>query len=170
MATRVPRHALIFMASSARLAAKHGLKKGLRRAAAKANPTLLAIEAAVSVVDAVSSYLNLRAAREHRDGLQKLIPYEEERLRLERQQLREQLDLAKEAIEQREDIQRRIGELALACSRVCRTTWDELEAIRSSELPDLEAFDSQLQSLENAWTDFCHVLKNYNETSVQTEE
>ncbi len=164
MATRVPRHALVFMASSAKLAAKHGLKKGLTRV--PANPTLLAIEAVVSVADAVSSYLNLRAAREHRDGLQKVIPYEEERLRLERKQLREQLNLAKEAIKQRKDIQRRIGELALACSRVCRTTWDELEAIRSSELPDLEAFDSQLQSLENAWTDFCHVLKNYSETSV----
>ncbi len=170
MATHVPRHALTFMASSARLAAKHGLKTGLTRAAAKANPALLAIEAAVSVADAVSSYLNLRAAREHRDGLQKFIPYEEKRLRLERQQLGEQLDLAKEAIKQRKDIQKRLGELVLACSCVYRTTLDELEAIRSSELPDLEAFDRQLQSLEGAWTDFRHGLKNYNETSVQTEE
>ena len=161
MTTRVPRHALIFMASSARLAAKHGLK-GLTRAPAKANPTLLVIEAVGSVVDAVDSYLQLRAARERRDGLHKLIPYEEEWLRLERQQLRKQLDL----IEQRKDIQRRIGELALVCSRVCRTTWDELEAIRSSELPDLEAFDRQLQSLEGAWTEFHHALQNYHETSV----
>lgn len=170
MATRVPRHALIFMESSARLAAKHGLKKGLMRASAKANPALLAIEAAVSVADAVSSYLNLRAAREHRDGLQRLLPYEEERLQLERQQLKEQLDLAKEAIDQRKDIQERLGKLTLACSRVCRMIWDELEAIRSSDLPDLESFDRQLQSLEGAWTDFRHGLKNYNETSVQTEE
>ncbi len=169
MTTCIPRHALIFMASSAKLAAKHGLKKGLPRAA-KANPTLLTIEAAVSVADAVKSYLKLRATREHRYGLRKFIPHEEERLRLELQQLGEQLDLAKEPIKQEQDIQRRIGELALACSRVCRMAWDELEAIRSSELPDLEAFDSQLQSLENAWTDLRHALKNYNETSVQTEE
>ena len=170
MATRVPKHALTFMASSANLAAKHGLKKVLTRAPAKANPTLLAIEAVVSVADAVDSYLQLRAARKRRDGLQRFIPLEEERLRIEHQKLREQLDLAKEEIKQKQDIQKRIGELTLACSRVCRMAWDELEAIRSSELPDLEAFDSQLQSLENAWTDLCHALKNYNETSVQTEE
>ena len=162
MTTRIPRHALTFMASSAKLAAKHGFKKGLTGAAAKANPTLLAFEAAVSVADAVSSYLNLRAAREHRDGLQKFIPHEEERLRLELQQL----DSAKESIKQEQDIQRRIGELALACSRVCRTAWDELEAIRSSELPDLEAFDSQLQSLEGAWAELHRALQNYHETSV----
>ena len=86
-------------------------------------------------------------------------------MRIERQKLREQLDLAKEKIKQKQDIQR-IGMLALDCSRVYRTTWNELEAIRSSELPDLEAFDSQLQSLESAWIDFCRALKNYNETSV----
>ena len=166
MATRVPRHALIFMESSARLAAKHGLKKGLMRASAKANPALLAIEAVVSVADAVSSYLNLRAAREHRDGLRKIIPHEEERLRLERQQLGEQLDLAKEAIEQRKDIQERLGKLTLACAQTLNTIWIELHAIRSSDLPNLEAFDSQLQSLESAWDDLSHVLENYHETSI----
>ena len=141
MANHVPRHALTLMASSAKLAAKHGLKKGLSKAAAKANPALMVIEAAVSVAEAVNSYLQLRKAREHRDGLQRLIPHEEERLRLERQQLAEQLDLAKEEIAQKKDIQRRLGELVLACGRACRTTWTELHAIRNSDLPDLEAFD-----------------------------
>ena len=166
MATRVPRHALTFMASSARLAAKHGLKKGLTRASAKANPTLLAIEAAVSVADAVSSYLNLRVAREHRDGLRRVIPHEEKRLQLQRQQLGEQLDLVKEAIEQEKDIQSRIGELALVCGQTLNTIWTELHAIRSSDLPNLEAFDSQLQSLDSAWTNLRHALENYHETSV----
>ena len=162
MATRVPRHALIFMASSARLVAKHGLKK----APAKANPTLLAIEAVASVADAVDSYLQLRAARERRDGLRRVIPHEEKRLQLQRQQLGKQLDLVKEEIEQRKDIQRRIGELALVCGQTLNTIWTELHAIRSSDLPNLEAFDSQLLSLDSAWTNLRHALENYHETSV----
>lgn len=166
METHVPKHALTFMASSARLAAKHGLKKGLTKAAAKANPALLAIDAVISVAGAVDSYLKLRVSREHRDGLRKFIPLEEERLKLERQQLGEQLNLAKEEIKQKKDIQKRIGELVLICSQVYRATWNELHAIRSSELPDLEAFASQLQSLEDAWNDLRYALENYNETSV----
>jgi len=154
------------MASSAKLATRHGLKKGLTKAAAKANPPLLVIEAAVSVAEAVNSYLKLRAAREHRYNLRRLIPHEEERLQLEHKQLAEQLDLAKEEIIQKKEIQRRLGELVLVCGRACRTTWTELHAIRLSDLPDLEAFDSQLRSLENAWTDLRRALENYNETSV----
>ena len=154
------------MASSAKLATKHGLKKGLTKAAVKANPALLVIEAAVSVTEAVNSYLKLRAAWEHREGLRGLIPHKEERLRLERQQLSEQLDLAKEEIEQKKEIQRRLGGLVLACGRACGTTWNELHAIRSSDLPDLDAFDKQLRMLESAWSDLRHALENYNETSV----
>jgi hypothetical protein len=166
MANHVPRHALTLMANSANLAAKHGLKKGLSKAASKTNPALLVIEAAVSVAEAVNSYLQLRKAREHRDGLQRLIPHEEERLRLERQHLEEQLDLAKKEIAQNKDIQRRLGELVLACGRACRTTWTELHAIRASDLPDLENFDTQLRTLEGAWSDLQHALQNFNETSV----
>lgn len=166
MATHIPRHALTFMASCAQLAAKHGLRKGLTRAAAKANPTLLVIEATVSVAEAVNSYLKLRTTREHRDGLRKIIPREERRLRLERQKLYKQLDLAKEEIAQKKEIQRTLGELVLVCSQVYRMTWAELHTIRSSDLPDLEAFNSQLQSLEGAWTDLYHALENYHETTV----
>lgn len=165
MANHVPRHALTLMASSAKLAAKHGLKRGLSKAAAKANPALMVIEAAGSVAEAVNSYLQLRKAREHQEGLQRIIPYEEERLRLERQQFAEQLDLAKEEIAQKGDIQRRLGELVLACGRACSTTWNELHAIRASDLPDLEAFDHQLRTLENAWSDLQHALQNFNDTT-----
>jgi hypothetical protein len=154
------------MANSAKLAAKHGLKKGLSKAAAKANPALMVIEAAHSVAEAVNSYLQLRNAREHRDGLQRVIPHEAERLRLERQQLAEQLDLATKEIAQKKDIQQRLGGLVLVCGIAFRTTWTELHAIRTSDLPDLEVFDSQLLSLEGAWSDLKHALQNYNETTV----
>lgn len=166
MAARIPRHALTFMGSSARLAVKHGLKKGLTRAASKANPALLVIEAVVSVAEAVDSYLNLSRAREHRDGLRRFIPHEEERLRLEREQLAEQLDLAKEEIALKKDMQRRLGELVLVCASTCKLAWAELHAIRSSDLPDLEAFDRQLDMLDSAWSDLRHALGNYNESSA----
>lgn len=166
MGTRVPRHALTFMASSAKLAVKHGLKKGLTKAASKVNPALLVIEAAVSVAEAVNSYLKLRRAREHRDGLRSFIPHEEERLRLERQQLYKQLDIAQEEIDQKKEMQRRLGELVLVCGKACKTTWTELHAIRSSDLPDLEAFDRQLEMLESAWSDLRHAIENYNESSI----
>ena len=166
MANYPPRHALTLMANSAKLAAKHGLKKGLSKAAAKANPTLMIIEAAEAVIKAANSYLQLRKAKEHRDGLRRLIPHEEERLRIERQQLAEQLDLAKTEITQKKDIQRRLGELVLACGKTCRTIWTELHAIRNSDLPDLEEFDAHLCTLENAWSDLQHALQNYNDITA----
>jgi hypothetical protein len=166
MSARIPRHALTFMGNSARLAVKHGLKKGLTRAASKANPALLVIEAVVSVAEAVDSFLKLSRAKEHRDGLLRIIPHEEERLRLERCQLSEQLELAKEDIAQKMDTQRMLGKLVLVCANTCRLAWVELHAIRSSDLPDIEAFDRQLEMLDSAWSDLRHALGNYNESSA----
>jgi hypothetical protein len=163
---RVPRHALTFLASSAKLAARHGLKKGMVKAASKANPALMVLEAAVSVAEAVNSYLKLRQAREYRDGLRRILPHEEERLRLERKKLAEELDLAKSAIDQRRDIQRRLGELTLACATACQTIWAELHAIRSADLPDLDAFDQKLGELEASWNQLRHALANYHDTTA----
>lgn len=163
---RVPRHALTFMASSAKLAARHGLKKGMAKAAAKANPALMVLEAAVSVAEAVNSYLKLRQAREHRDGLRRILPHEEERLRLEREKLDAELKLAKTEIDQRKDIQRRLGELTLACASACQVMWTELHAIRSADLPDLEAFEKKLDDLEASWDQLRRALANYNDTTA----
>ena len=162
----VPRQALTLMGSSAKLAVKHGLKKGMTRAAAKANPALLVIEAAVSVGEAVDSFLKLKQAKEHRDGLRKVIPHEEERLRLEREQLAVQLEVATEEVNQKKDMQSRLGELVLVCAKTCSLEWTELHAIRSSDLPDLEAFDKHLEMLDTAWSDLRHALNNYNESSA----
>ena len=54
----------------------------------------------------------------------------------------------------------------LVCGWACKTTWTELHAIRNSDLPDLEAFDAHLRTLENAWSDLQHALQNYNDTTV----
>ena len=154
------------MGNSSRLAVKHGLNKGLTKAVSEINPALLVIEAVVSVAGAVDSYLKLSQAEVHRDGLRRLIPHEEERLISERKQLSEQLELAKEEIALKRDIQGRLGELALVCANTCKLAWAELHAIRSSDLPDLEAFDQQFEKLDSAWSDLRHALENYNESSA----
>lgn len=166
MANHIPRHALSFMANSAKLAARYGLREGVARAAAKANPVLLVLEAAVSVAYAVDSYLTLRTAREHRDGLRRLIPQEAERLRLEREHLEEALDLARAEIDQRDKIQQRLGALALSCCEVCRLSWAELHTIRTSDLPDLNAFDTAFDALEVAWAQLQRALANFNAVST----
>lgn len=166
MAARIPRHALSLLGRTARLAAKHGFKGGLTRAASKANPALLVIEAVVSVAEAVDSYLVLARAREHENGLRRLIPHEEERLRLERKQLSEELTLAREEVAQKQDMQRRLGALVLLCGRALTLAWAEIHAIRSSDLPDLEAFAEELEMLDSAWSNVRRALANYNNSSA----
>lgn len=154
------------MASSAKLAMRYGLKRGIRKAAAEANPALMVLEAAVSVAEAVNSYLKLREAREHRDGLLRILPHEEERLRLEREKLEAKLELAKVEIRQHQDIQKRLGELTLVCASACQIMWAELHVIRSADLPDVEAFDRKLDDLEDGWNQFQRALANYYDTAI----
>nr|WP_289073654.1 hypothetical protein [uncultured Halomonas sp.] len=166
MATRVPKQALSLLANTAVLASKFGLKKGVAKAAAKANPALLLLEAAVSVADAVDSYIKLKDAKAHRDGLSQLIPHEKRRLELERKKLAEQIALTKEELAHKTNIQEQLGRLVLSCSSAYRTAWDELHAIRSSDLPDIEVFDAQFLEIEDAWSGLQYALQNYNETSA----
>jgi hypothetical protein len=165
MATHIPKQALSLLANTAVLASKHGLKQGMAKAAVKANPALLVLEAAVSVAGAVNSYLVLKEARVHRDGLSELLPHEEKKLEAERELLAKNIELAKRDIAQKEKVQERLGNLVLACSSVYRTVWNELHAIRSSDLPDIEDFDAQLIELENVWSELKHALYNYNEAA-----
>lgn len=163
MAVQPPKYALTFMASTTKLALQHGLKRGM--AAAGANPALLVLEAVGSVTEAVNSYLQLRQRREYRDGLRQILPYEEERLQLEREKLCEELEMARTAIDQRREIQGRLGTLTLVCASVYSKTWKELHAIRTAELPDIEAFEHKIEDLEDAWHQLRHALANYSDLS-----
>ena len=164
MTTRLPRQALLFTKSFIEHAAKHGLRKGAAKAVARANPALLVIDAAGSVLDAVDSYLQLRKAQERLDGLRRLVPLEEETLALERDGLRAALDLAVRELAQHRQVRRCIGELVLQCGRASNHCWRELQAIRRSELPDIEAFDRTLVQLEQAQSDIKRTLALFNET------
>lgn len=152
MAGRVPTKALTFTAEAAKLAARHGIKRGIDKAVAKANPALLAIEAAVSVANAVSAYLDFRASREHRDALLRILPHEATRLALEREQIQTAIGLARAELDQQAQVQERIGALALSCATACGTIWAELLAIRSAALPDIAEFERRCEALEDAWS------------------
>ncbi len=165
MAVQPPKYALTFMASTTKLAVQHGLKRGISKAAARANPALLVLEAVGSMAEAVNSYLQLRQRREYRDGLRLILPYEEERLQLEREKLCEELEMARTAVDQRREIQRRLGTLTLVCASVYSKTWEKLHAIRTAELPDIEAFEHKLEDLEDAWHQLRHALANYSDLS-----
>ena len=164
MSVRVPPEAIRFMATTGRLAMKSGLKAGLRKAAAKENPVVMLLEAASSVAAAISSYLELRDARTRRDGLIQLIPHEAERLRVERQTLEHNLELARAEMNQRQRLQERIGALVLTCSVAYRTTWEELSVIRASELPDVEAYERHVEELDAAWQQLRHALANFGDS------
>lgn len=164
MTTRLPRQALLFTRTFAQEAARYGLRKGAARASAAANPALLVIEAAGAVLGAVDAYLQLRTARERRDGLARLIPLEEERLGLERDRLRETVEVARRELAQHRQVRQRIGELAVQCARVYGGCWDELQAIRRADLPDIEAFDTTLERLEQAQAGLRRGLALFNST------
>ena len=165
MSARAPLHALRLMPLIAAQVAKHGLRKGLANATAKANPTLMVIEAATSVAGAIASYLQYRTAIACRDGLKKLLPLEDKRLRDEREKLRQQLDRVRADMDQRQKIQERLGQLVNACVNAVRLIWEELEMLRYEDLPDLDIIEQLTEQLDGAWHQFQAALAYYQEMS-----
>ena len=165
----VPRQAISFLGTAARLAAKHGLKKGFAKAAAGANPALLALEAADSVLAAIDSLIKLRQAHADRDGLRDLMHREAETLRLERAKLAEEIELGQANLAHHRRIQKRLGSLMLACSDALSRIWNELQAIRSADLPDIVTFENQLDQLFIAWQQLQRAQSLYYESGAGRE-
>lgn len=166
---RIPRHAISFLSAAARLAAKHGLKKGLAKAAAGANPLLLALEAAVSVLEALDSFIKLEQARAERDGLRELTGREAQALQLEREKLAEEIRLAEAEMANHKDIQKRLGSLMLACSCALSHVWNELQTIRSADLPDIVAFEHRLDQLFITWQQLQRAQSYYYEAGASRQ-
>ncbi|MOA00327.1 hypothetical protein D3C78_1196850 [compost metagenome] len=162
MATQVPRHAFYFTKTFVFAASRHGIAGGLKRATAGANPLLMSIEAASAVLGAVDSYLKLRQARAHRDGLKVLIPKEEKRLELEREALAQDIDLARREMQQAAAVRKTVGRMMLTCVQLTRHCLDELTLIRSSDLPDLQAFEGTLERLMEADQSLRRSLEYFN--------
>lgn len=163
---RIPRHAISFLSAAARLAAKHGLKKGLAKAAAGANPLLLALEAAGSVLEAVDLFIKLKQARTERDGLSEVTRQEAQALQVEREKLAEQIRLAEAELANHRNVQKRLGSLMLTCSCSLSHVWNELRAIRSADLPDIVAFDHRLDQLFITWQQLQRAQSYYYESGA----
>ena len=156
-----PRQALRFVGQAAVLAYKHGLKRGLGKAAAKANPTMMAYEAAYSVLDAVGSYLELREARVVRDGLRKEMASIDERLRLERLALFESLRMAEEQSAQAQEERQILAQIAVDCNAVVSKTLHALNEASSEDLPDLDAIDEIALQLTRSYHQLQDALALY---------
>lgn len=150
MSTQIPRHAFYFTKTFISAASRHGISEGLKKASAGANPVLMSIEAASAVLGVIDSYLKLRQARVHRDGLKALIPKEEKRLELEREALAQDINLARKEMAQAATVRQVVGRMTLRCVQLTRHCLDELSLIRSSDLPDARSFDSAFERLMEA--------------------
>lgn len=165
MSGHIPHQALSFGAHAIKLASSHGFKGGLAKAAAKANPVFMVLGAAEAVLNAASSWLRLKEARVHRDGLRDIIPKEEAALRAGRQQLKEELDLARGALEQEAAMRERIGKINLLCARVCHEIFSDMLEIRKAEIPDVDHFEQLGNELDIAWSRMRTALDYYNRTT-----
>lgn len=150
MGNQLPRHAFYFTKTFISAASRHGIAGGLKKAAAGANPVLMSIEAASAVLGAIDSYLSLRQARVHRDGLKALIPKEEKRLELERKALAQDIELARREMTQAAAVRQVVGRMTLRCAQLTRHCLDELALLRNDELPDAQSFDMALERLMEA--------------------
>lgn len=165
MSIRIPHQALSFGTHTAKLASRYGLKAGLTKAAAHANPAMLVLEAAVSVMDAANAWLELKAARVHRDGLRTTIPKEKAALEIDRLKLKEEIVLAREDLSQELALRERIGKINLLCARVCQEILGDMLAIRNEEIPSIDHFERLNNELEVAWTKMREALDYYNRTT-----
>ena len=118
---------------------------------ARAHPAVLVLEAAGAVLDAITSYIDLRAARAHRDRLQTVIPIEAERLERLRVALTEEIQVAQRALEQRRRARQAIAEVVRLCSAACTEAMREWAELRTANLPELDAFEIGVERLEDAW-------------------
>lgn len=162
MTARIPHQALSFGVQAAKLAARHGLKSGVAKAASRANPVLMALGAAEAVLDAANSWLKLKAARVERDGLKALIPKEDATLKAERQILKEEITLAREDLRQEHEVRERIGKITLLCAQICSELTREMLEVRNSELPDIARFDQLSNQKDLAWAKMQDALDYYN--------
>ncbi|MGT2469587.1 hypothetical protein [Paraburkholderia terrae] len=166
MNARQTYQAFVFASHTARMAARFGLKTGLKKAAMRVNPITLALDTAFSVLDAADSWLKLRAARAKRDGLDSVIDKDKRRLEVEREQLASEIEIAKKELALQADARERIGQLALLCGRAVHTLMAEMAEVRRAALPDLEEFEKVSRRMENAWDQMLLVMEHFQQTTT----
>lgn len=161
--TRIPYRSVRFMAQSGKMAAKMGVRKGVREAAKKANPALMVIDAAISVVDCVKSFIELSKAREIRDNLRRENKLLIDKLEAQREELESNIEVAREKVEAYADRQEVIAELVRECQQIFSQSMEAFTQIRGESLPDLHQLEKQEKQLLNDWKALKDALKLYQE-------
>lgn len=159
--TRIPYRAISFMAESGKQAAKLGVRKGLSKTAAKVSGPLIVLEAIGSVIDCISSFIELSRAREVRKGLQKENPLLIKKLATERDQLRDNLDVAKKKLTTSSKKRETIAKLVKECQSLFSMSMEAFHAVRTADLPDLDRLAEIEDQVIDRWNAFKHTLELY---------
>ena len=160
---RIPYRALSFMAESGKHAMKLGVRKGVSKAATKASGPLIVLEAIGSVIDCISSFIELARAREIRDGLRQENPLLIEKLATQRDQLRDDLDLAMEQLNKRSEQRETIARLVKECQRLFSESMNAFYEVRTADLPDLDRLAKLEDQITDRWEAVKYTLQLYQQ-------
>ena len=161
---RPPRYSIRFVGQAARLAVKHGLRSGVRRAGVGTNPALLALEAADAVLGALGSYADLKRSEATRDGLRSEadairqqtaalcneLDTIHDRLQVERETLKETLLQAEGRADHDDEVRRAVGRVIAACQTAVAEALHAINDAYGEDLPDLDAIDRLQRELQSA--------------------
>lgn len=159
--TYAPHRAIRFMANTGKYAAKMGVKKGVSKAASKVNPTLLVVEAAISVVDCVKSFIDLAKAREIRDNLSRENDLLIEELATKREALEENIATAREKVEEHKKRKEVLADLVKECQDIFSESMTAFSRIRAQNLPELDQLARREQDLISSWESMKRALELY---------
>jgi len=163
---KIPKRALSLMANTAKAMTKHGFKKGISKAATKANPALLVIEAGISILGAVSSFFDYNAAVKERNGIATVNATLEERLRLEREVFEKEIENIKGKLKNKKEIHGIIVRVVKTCQEGFSQAMIIYQEMVNADLPDLEKIEDYNEKLEEAWQRLCFALEQYHEEEI----
>jgi hypothetical protein len=143
------------MTQSAKLASEHGLRKGMAKAATKVNPALMVADAVLSVADCIHSFIQLAEAREIRDCLARENPLLIKKLAAQRQELVEQVEVARKQLDIERQRREALAGLVKTCQELFSKTMKLFTEARSADLPQLDELDKLEDRLFEDW----HALK-----------
>ena len=100
---RIPKQSLRFIGQATVLASKHGLRKGLTKAAAKANPVLIVLDAAISVAKLYYFIYQDAKMLKQKETLRKELKQLLKQLQAERDKLQTDIDAQLDNIKLRQE-------------------------------------------------------------------
>lgn len=160
-------HVLTFAPQTLAWARTQGFSP-IARSGAGSSPVVAALDAVGAIARCATAYLDLHAARAHRDGLKRILPLEEQRLAQQREQLKHLVALAAREIDIEAKVIQRLGEMVTVSAHVCRDLFSGLAELRDVDLPDLHAIDELQAEIDHAQHNLGRALKNLNTIHQET--